>query len=155
MMEPANCLVLLTAYVLGCLNAGYYWVRYRASIDIRDLGSGNAGARNVGRLLGTSGFATVFIFDALKGVVAVMLGIHFGSAWPIPELSALAVVLGHVFPIQLGFRGGKGIATALGALLAMQANAETAGLTFAIPALIVLLLWTHRENIRAFWKHRH
>lgn len=155
MLEPTNCLLLLIAYVLGCLNAGYYWVRYRTSIDIRDLGSGNAGARNVGRVLGSSGFATVFVLDALKGVLAVMLGIYFGSVWPVPGLNALAVVLGHVFPMQLGFRGGKGIATALGALLAMQANAETGGLAFAVPALIVLLLWTHRRNIRAFWTHKH
>ena len=86
--------------------------------DIRQLGSGTAGGRNAGRVLGRAGFAGVAVLDALKGLLAVLLARYLGLAgwWLAPVM--LAVVAGHVWPAQLGFRGGKGIATMIGALLA-------------------------------------
>jgi acyl phosphate:glycerol-3-phosphate acyltransferase len=65
--------MILCSYLLGCCTAGYYWMRLRTGQDIRRLGSGNVGARNVGRSLGTSGFAVTFFFDFLKGALAVWL----------------------------------------------------------------------------------
>jgi glycerol-3-phosphate acyltransferase PlsY len=110
--------VIALAYALGCLNAGYYLVRWHSGRDIRRLGSGNAGARNVGRVMGPSALALVFVLDAAKGLAAVAIA----QAWT-PEaapLCAVAATLGHVFPAQLAWRGGKGVATAIGALAALD-----------------------------------
>jgi len=111
-------LAILAAYALGCFASAYYLVRLLKRQDIRELGSGNVGGRNAGRVLGKAGFAVVAVLDGLKGLLAVLLARYLGLAdwWLVPVL--LAVVAGHVWPAQLGFRGGKGIATLAGALLA-------------------------------------
>ncbi len=117
-MQGWNVLVAtLAAYALGCISTAYYIVRVLKGQDIRTLGSGNAGGRNAGRVLGRGGFAAVAVLDAVKGLAAVLL-----ARWlAVPEWGMvavlLAVVAGHIWPVQLGFRGGKGIATTLGALL--------------------------------------
>jgi acyl phosphate:glycerol-3-phosphate acyltransferase len=110
-------LAIIGSYALGCFNAGYYTVRWRTGQDVRTHGSGNAGATNVGRLLGWSWSCIVFILDCAKGALAVAVAhrLHFDS-W-IVALVVIAVVAGHIWPAQLNFRGGKGIATAAGALL--------------------------------------
>lgn len=110
-------LALLVAYALGGFNTGYWLVRWRTGQDLRALGSGNAGARNVGRLLGPWGFAATLFGDMLKGALPV-LGVQL-VGWPTTDclLVALAVTAGHNWPAQLGFRGGKGLATSFGALL--------------------------------------
>lgn len=141
--------LIIIAYCLGCLNAGYYWVKYAIQADIRELGSCNAGAKNVGRILGAKGFALVFIWDALKGSLAVLLALQFSEFMYLPSLCGLAVVLGHIFPVQLNLRGGKGVATSFGVLLALFWAHKTDHLMLLIPVLLGLLLWTHRTNIRA------
>ena len=117
-MTAAAVITVGLAYGIGCLNAGYYLLRWRDGRDIRALGSGNAGARNAGRILGRGAFALVFVIDAAKGVLAVLAA----RAWA-PEMAplcAVAATLGHVFPAQLGWRGGRGVATALGALAVLD-----------------------------------
>jgi len=109
--------IALTAYILGCFATGYYLVRMRTGQDIRELGSGSVGAKNVGRLLGWRGFLTVVLGDVCKGMFAVWVARHFTKDDRIVALAMVAVVVGHVWPAQLWFRGGKGIATSLGALL--------------------------------------
>jgi glycerol-3-phosphate acyltransferase PlsY len=110
-------LAILGGYALGCLNAGYYWVRWRTGRDVRAHGSGNAGARNAGRLLGRNGFWLVLTLDFLKGIATVAFArwLH-APAWSV-AFAGVAVMAGHVWPVQLGFRGGKGVATSLGVLL--------------------------------------
>lgn len=110
----------LIGYGLGCFLTGYYWVKLRLGTDIRDHGSGSAGARNVGRLTGPGGFAITFVGDVLKGVLAVTAASHAGLAPPASASAMAGVVVGHIWPIQLGFRGGRGIAPALGAFLAFD-----------------------------------
>lgn len=113
-MSLIDLALVLLAYSLGCLNAGYYLLRWRDGRDLRALGSGNAGARNAGRVLGPRGFALVFALDATKGLIAVL-----AARWWAPEVAALCAVaatLGHVYPVQLQWHGGKGVATAIGAL---------------------------------------
>ena len=117
-MLKLDLALVVLAYGLGCLNAGYYWLRWRDGRDIRELGSGNAGARNAGRLLGPSGFAVVFALDAAKGLIAVLAA--RGLSHEVAALCAVAAALGHVFPVQLGWRGGKGVATAIGALAGLD-----------------------------------
>jgi glycerol-3-phosphate acyltransferase PlsY len=108
----------LAAYLLGCFTTGYYLVRLRLGCDIRDLGSGSVGARNVGRVLGWRGFLLTVLGDFGKGALAVWAARHWSNDGWILLLAILAVVAGHVWPVQLHFRGGKGMATSLGALLA-------------------------------------
>ena len=109
--------VLAAAYLTGCFLTGYYLVLARSGEDVRTRGSGSAGARNVARLMGTQGFVLTFLGDCAKGALVVVaaqkMGLHPGGVM----LALLAVVVGHIWPVQLRFHGGKGIATALGALL--------------------------------------
>src|SRR6266850_3030166 len=109
--------IALTAYILGGFATGYYLVRMRTGQDRRELGSGSVGAKNVGRLLGWRGFLTVVLGDVCKGMFAVWVARHFTKDDRIVALAMVAVVVGHVWPAQLWFRGGKGVATSLGALL--------------------------------------
>jgi glycerol-3-phosphate acyltransferase PlsY len=109
--------IALAAYLLGCFATGYYLVRLRLGWDIRDLGSGSAGARNVGRVLGWQGFLLTLLGDFGKGALAVWAAQHWASDRWLGLVAMLAVVAGHVWPVQLRFRGGKGMATSLGALL--------------------------------------
>jgi len=108
--------VVLGSYLLGCFSTGYYLLRLKQRSDIRDLGSGNAGARNAGRLLGWQGFLITLAGDVGKGALAVWATRHFFPNHSLEALAALAAIAGHIWPIQLKFHGGKGMATALGAL---------------------------------------
>jgi acyl phosphate:glycerol-3-phosphate acyltransferase len=143
-MLTAPLSVLLFAYGLGCLNAGYYLLRWRDGRDIRQLGSGNAGARNVGRVLGGKAFALVFVLDAAKGWVAVLAAHQWAPA--VAALCAVVVTLGHVFPAQLHWRGGKGVASAAGALAALALWCRPLDTAAAALALTALLTFTHRPR---------
>ncbi len=106
------------AYVLGCLATGFYLVKFRTGKDIRSVESGNIGARNVGRILGKTGFFITFFGDLAKGVLAVLLARVLSQNDPLATGAAiLGALAGHLWPAQLGFRGGKGVSTGLGAVL--------------------------------------
>lgn len=128
---------VIVAYLLGCLDAGYYLVRYRTGRDIREHGSGGTGARNVGRVLGRAGFIVVFVVDCLKGGAAVLAAGFVGSGPAGMAGAALAAVIGHVFPIQLHFRGGKGASTALGALLILAPRVAVASLLISAALYLI------------------
>jgi glycerol-3-phosphate acyltransferase PlsY len=113
-----DALLLAACYAIGCCTAGYYWVRWRTGLDLRFQGSGNLGARNVGRIAGPSGFAVTLLIDGFKGAMAMRLAVYFGASPDMMVACMVAVIVGHNWPIQLRFHGGKGIATSLGALLA-------------------------------------
>jgi glycerol-3-phosphate acyltransferase PlsY len=129
------CLAL--AYAAGCFNAGYYLVRWLRGEDIRRRFSGSTGARNAGRLLGRPAFFAVFLLDAGKGALAVALA-RLLDADPrvVPWMIPLAVA-GHVWPAQLGFAGGKGIAAAFGAVAAYDVRLGAAA--FLLPFLLYKL----------------
>jgi glycerol-3-phosphate acyltransferase PlsY len=112
-----NLLAIALCYGLGCLVSGYYLVRWKTGKDIRTIASGSAGARNVGRLLGPWGFWTTLSADFLRGAAALLAAAVLGVSNPAKALCVLATAGGHIFPIQLGFRGGKGLGVSLGALL--------------------------------------
>ena len=132
--------IVLAAYLLGSIPTGYLLMRIFRKQDIRSLGSGNIGATNVLRS-GAKGLgAATFVLDFLKGVAAVLLGARLASIGfpPIPvhnaeALAALCAVLGHMFPLWLGLRGGKGVATAFGVFLVLVPYA-------ALGSLIVFIL---------------
>lgn len=120
MFRVTDVLLVAAAYLLGGVLTGYYLVRLRCGDDIRAFESGSAGARNVGRRLGPWAFALTLAGDLLKGLAAV-----FGARWlsdnpTVAALALVAVVAGHLWPLQLGRRGGKGLATACGGLLALH-----------------------------------
>ena len=127
---------LLLGYALGSIPFGLLLTRMAGTQDIRSIGSGNIGATNVLRT-GRKGLAAATLLgDALKGTVAVLLAL----AWLGPEAAlaaALGAFLGHLFPVWLGFKGGKGVATFLGVTLAL---AWPAALVFAAAWLAVALL---------------
>ncbi|MDQ2926326.1 MAG: glycerol-3-phosphate 1-O-acyltransferase PlsY [Acidobacteriota bacterium] len=114
-------LIIPTAYLLGSIPFGYLLVRTFLKQDIRAVGSGNIGATNVARS-GAKGLGILtLLLDCLKGFAAVILALYLAQHdLDLAALAAVAAILGHVFPIWLGFRGGKGIATALGVFLALS-----------------------------------
>jgi glycerol-3-phosphate acyltransferase PlsY len=135
---PANWdqafLIALAGYVLGCMAAGYYLVRLRTGRDMRGIGSGSVGARNVSSVLGASGFMATLLWDIAKGCVAVWAVRRFSGDERLVALALLAVVVGHIWPVQLRFHGGKGVATSLGALLIYDWQLVIAyGLIFVVP----------------------
>jgi glycerol-3-phosphate acyltransferase PlsY len=136
MNRPA--LILAIAYLLGSIPFGYILVRLFLHQDIRATGSGNIGATNVARS-GAKGLGiATLVLDALKGVAAVLLAKHLVPGnLDIATLAAVAAILGHVFPIWLGFKGGKGVATALGVYLALSWQAALSALAVFIVILIL------------------
>jgi glycerol-3-phosphate acyltransferase PlsY len=130
--------IALLAYALGCFTTGYYLVRFRTGQDLRELGSGSVGARNVGRLLGWQGFVLTVLGDFSKGALAVWGAQHYATDQRLAVVALLAVVAGHVWPVQLCFHGGKGMAAALGALLVYDWQLAVAfALLFAVTVAVV------------------
>lgn len=110
----------LAAYLLGSLNFGVIVSHLRYRDDIRRHGSGNAGTTNALRTYGKGAAAAVLVGDFLKGTAAVWLGCALTGQLLGGWLASLLVVLGHMFPVFFGFRGGKGVATAAGAILLLN-----------------------------------
>jgi glycerol-3-phosphate acyltransferase PlsY len=138
--ETIVVLAVIAAYLIGAIPFGYLVAKWLKGVDIRTVGSGNIGATNVGRTFGFRFFVLVFLFDMAKGLL---------PTWGIPHLAgrsgasglavavALATILGHNFPVYLGFKGGKGVATSLGALLALDPVAALASsVGFGVSLLI-------------------
>jgi glycerol-3-phosphate acyltransferase PlsY len=125
-------LALAIGYLLGSIPFGVVVTRLAGVGDVRTIGSGNIGATNVLRTGRRDLAAATLIADALKGTLAVLVGTWIGGYGP--AAGALGAFLGHLFPVWLGFRGGKGVATYLGALAAINL---WAGLAFAIAWLAV------------------
>lgn len=138
MMTGKEMTVILSTYVLGCFTAGYYWVRWRTGQDVRQMGSGSVGARNVGRVTGPLGFAVTFLLDFGKGALAAGAALYFGLGAEAVVASLVAVVAGHNWPMQLRFHGGKGIATSLGALLAYDPFIVLILVTLFLPGFVLL-----------------
>lgn len=129
--------VILVSYALGCISAGYYLVRWRTGQDLRKLGSGATGGRNAGRILGKGGAIATGLGDILKGVLAMMLALWNGlELWAL-ALVMVAVLVGHLWPIQLEFRGGRGLSAAFGTVLVYDYRIA---LLTAVVALLLLLL---------------
>jgi glycerol-3-phosphate acyltransferase PlsY len=107
---------LTKAGCLGCVQTGYYLVRSMTGQDLRRLGSGGTGARNAGRVLGRKGFVLTLLGDAGKGALAVALALWLNASPWAAAAALAAVAAGHVWPAQLRFSGGRGVAAGLGAL---------------------------------------
>ena len=148
-------LLIVIGYLIGSVPFGYLIVRVKEGADVRQTGSGGTGATNVSRRAGKGAAVLTLILDALKGSIAIILarwcfgltlfnaGGQSGSARPPAEewvaAVAIAVIVGHIFPVWLGFRGGKGVATGLGVFIMFSPIAV------AVAALVFLLIvWLTR-----------
>ena len=141
-------LAALGAYLVGAIPFGLVVAFAVSGRDVRKWGSGNIGATNVGRMLGFKWFVVVFLLDMLKGAIPVLVAMFIrqrsgasASTLYLPEIAALAAILGHMFPIYLKFKGGKGVATSVGAITALAWQPMLAAfvaflITFALTRLV-------------------
>lgn len=139
--------VIFYSYLLGCFCSAYYLVKIYGNLDIRNIGSGTVGARNAGRLLGKKGFIITFIGDFLKTVLALGVTIYFfrsDTNFSILFLSSsIAVILGHLFPAQLKFKGGKGVVVFTAIIFVLNFWV----LLISLSVLFLLLLITHNQKL--------
>ena len=148
-------LVIVLAYLIGSIPTAVWVSKYFFDIDIRDYGSGNAGATNTYRVLGSRWGTLVMIVDMLKAIVAVKLAFLLPDAYEY-ELYlinmqiglGLAAVLGHVFPIWANFRGGKGVASLFGMVLGIQPNVALCCVGIFI-LVLYLTRWVSLSSILA------
>ena len=133
-------IIILVSYFIGSISTSYIIAKRMMGVDIRTQGSGNAGSTNVLRTLGKKAGILTFVGDLLKGVIAVLIAkaiatIAHTDVATASYIAVVFVVIGHNWPIYLGFRGGKGVATSLGAMIAV--NPVIALSCFAFFILIV------------------
>ncbi len=132
-------LLVAAGYLCGSVPFGVLLTRLRRGVDVRGSGSGNIGATNVARVAGKKLGAVVLLLDAAKGALPVL-----ASLWLVPDsprlhaFVGLAAFLGHVFPVWLKLRGGKGVATALGVLLVLVPWAALSGAAVWLACVLVL-----------------
>ena len=139
----AYIIVGLVAYLVGSISFSIIISKKMAGFDVREKGSGNAGATNMLRSVGKKAAALTLLGDALKGVVAIIAAIIIGKIAKetnielLKYIAGILVVVGHTFPIYFGFKGGKGVATSLGVLL--MTNWKI-GLIWLVFALVLMAL---------------
>ena len=119
--------VVLLSYLLGSVPFSYLVAR-RGGVDVRQVGSGNVGATNVLRSVGKGAGLAAFALDFLKGLTASGLARYLAPDGSLPAVAAVSAVIGHMYPVWLRFRGGKGVATGAGAFLPLAPLPTAAGL---------------------------
>ncbi len=146
MITVENSLALLLAYLIGSIPSAVWIGKYMYGVDVRNSGSGNSGATNTFRVLGKKAGIPVLILDIFKGWLAVQLAFLIGDFRPETQLFenfqfllGLFAVVGHIFPVFAQFRGGKGIATILGAMIAIHYQAAL----ISMAVFLVIFLTTH------------
>ena len=136
-------LIAIIAYLIGSINFSVILSKKMAGFDVRQKGSGNAGTRNMLRSVGKKAAAITLICDILKGVVSIGIAILVGYLFNaqnksiLVQIAAIAVVIGHTFPIFFGFKGGKGVATSLGVLI--MTNWQIGLICLAIAIIIMAI----------------
>ncbi len=139
-MNTTSLISILFSYLVGAIPFGLLLSR-GTGVDIRKQGSGNIGATNVARLLGRKLGILTLLLDVLKGFVPIWLAGRFLVADPhhnlVVALCGAATVLGHMFPVYLGFRGGKGVATGLGVFLYLEPLAVLYSLLVFVTAVVL------------------
>ena len=141
-------IVAIIAYAIGSISFSVIISKKLAGFDLREKGSGNAGTTNMLRTVGKGAAAITLILDILKGVAAIWAAIGYGNlvSWLakisidnsiLVQIAGIFVIIGHTFPIYFGFKGGKGVATALGILLTTNYQIGLICLVFAIILIIL------------------
>jgi glycerol-3-phosphate acyltransferase PlsY len=135
-MEPlALSIVFFLSFLFGSIPFGYVIGKLKG-VDVRKYGSGNIGATNVSRVLGKKYGAVVLFLDALKGAVAVLIAKFLNLPVEYQVLAGISAVAGHCFSPWLGFKGGKGVATALGAFLVISPKTTLAAFLIFLAVLL-------------------
>ena len=130
-------LLVPAAYLLGSVQPGLLLVRRMLRRDVREAGSGKTGMTNVLRTAGKKAAALVFALDFGKGVLAVLVAMSVSTnAW-VEAATATAVLVGHIFPVFAGFRGGRGVATGLGTAFTLLPWSGLAGIAVFIPVMLL------------------
>ncbi|HYV83785.1 MAG TPA: glycerol-3-phosphate 1-O-acyltransferase PlsY [Pyrinomonadaceae bacterium] len=141
-------IIPIVAYLLGSIPFGYLIVRGKSGADIRETGSGGTGATNVSRRAGKAAGILTLLLDAAKGCVAVLIAKAFGGDDWVIAAAAIAALVGHIFPVWLGFRGGKGVATGVGIFVVLAPVALLcAGVVFV--AIVLLTRYVSLGSITA------
>lgn len=143
-----NALLLAAAYLLGSIPFSFLVARRYGIADVRRTGSGNVGASNVMRVAGKAAGALAFVLDASKGAAAALLAQVLQPDTPLAAQAAVAAVVGHLFPVWLGFRGGKGVATGAGAFLPL-APWPTLGALASFALLLALFRYVSLASLGA------
>ena len=139
----AYIIIAIIAYLIGSVNFSIIISKKMAGFDVREKGSGNAGATNMLRSVGKKAAAITLVCDILKGVISICIAIIIGNIAKnldrelLLQIAGIAVVIGHTFPVFFGFKGGKGVATSLGVLL--MSNWQI-GLICLVFALVLMAL---------------
>lgn len=137
-MKPGLALgIVVAAYLIGSIPFSYLIVKLVAHKDVRRVGSGNVGATNAMRAAGKKAGVIALLLDLAKGIVAVLIARRIGAPPVLVGAAAVAAMLGHCYPVWLGFQGGKGVATSAGALGALAPSA----LILALAAFAVVVAW--------------
>jgi acyl phosphate:glycerol-3-phosphate acyltransferase len=118
-IRMTRIIVVVIAYLLGSIPFGYLIVRRKIGADIRQTGSGGTGATNVSRRAGKMAGVLTLLLDAAKGSAAVLIAKALTGDERVIAAAAIAALVGHIFPVWLGFRGGKGVATGVGIFLVL------------------------------------
>ncbi|MBP1989131.1 glycerol-3-phosphate acyltransferase [Paenibacillus eucommiae] len=129
--------VLILAYIVGCFSTAYFLVKLQYGQDIRTLGSRNVGARNAGRMYGSKAFLITFIGDTSKAALVVYAAGKVTSSLTYLLLALLAVIIGHIYPVFLGFKGGKGMSPFAGGALILDWRIFLLMLALALVFLIL------------------
>jgi acyl phosphate:glycerol-3-phosphate acyltransferase len=137
-MDLSWIISIFSAYLFGSISFSYLITRLLKGVDIRDYGSGNAGATNTWRVLGKRLAAVVFMLDVLKGMAAVWLGYDVSAGNQVVMMACgITAVFGHNWPIFLRFRGGKGISTTVGVTAVLLLDAALLAGIIAILLIVV------------------
>jgi len=134
----ADVAVVAVAYLLGSFSFGLFVARWHGQTDLRGSGSGNIGATNVARTVGRIPALLTLLGDSAKGCAAVLVAQWVGDSLAATALAALAAILGHMFPVYYRFRGGKGVATSLGAMTPLLPWATLGGIVVWIIVALAL-----------------
>ena len=139
--------IITLAYLIGSIPFGYLVVRMTGGGDVRETGSGGTGATNVSRRAGKAAGSLTLVLDALKGAISVLLATWLSEGSP-GAAAGVAAILGHIFPVWLRFRGGKGVATAVGVFVMLAPFALLcAGIVFA--AVVALTRYVSLASLTA------
>ena len=130
-------ILIIASYMIGSLSTAIILCRVRYGVDIRTLGSGNAGTTNVLRNFGKKAAGITLLLDALKGVPCYLLGYYLCHSYGVALACGLAAILGHIYPVWYQFRGGKGVATTLGVALVAAPKITLLALLIALAVMAV------------------
>lgn len=136
-LDAGGAGIVVLAYLIGSIPFSYLIVKLVAHKDVRRVGSGNVGATNAMRAAGKGAGVLALLLDLAKGIVAVLVARRLGAPPILVGAAAVAAMVGHCYPVWLGFRGGKGVATSAGALGALAPSA----LILALTAFAAVVAW--------------